>query len=90
MQSTPPYEVQNLKNIKQIEAGYQSSIVLTDDGYVYYFGNSMNNDYNEFHGLGMTDDNLIEHMSHIIAFLQNLFEIFIDIFELDEEDGVLH
>jgi peptide/nickel transport system permease protein len=48
-QGTPSYAVQNLKNIKDIEAGYQASIVLTDDGWSYYFGNSMNNDYNEFH-----------------------------------------
>ena len=48
-QGTPTYAVQNLKNIKDIEAGYQASIVLTEDGWSYYFGNSMNNDYNEFH-----------------------------------------
>lgn len=48
-QSSPTYEVENLTNIKQIEAGYQASIVVTEDGYVHYFGNSMNNDYNEMH-----------------------------------------
>ena len=48
-QTTPSYAVENLNNIKEIEAGYQSSIVLSDDGWSHYFGNSMNNDYNEFH-----------------------------------------
>ena len=48
-QATPPYAVQNAKNIKDIEAGYQASIVLTEDGWSHYFGNAMNNDYNEFH-----------------------------------------
>ncbi len=48
-QITPPYEVEMLTNIKEIEAGYQSSLVLTKDGRSFYFGNTMNNDYNQFH-----------------------------------------
>lgn len=48
-QITPSYEVEMLTNIKEIEAGYQSSLVLTEDGRSFYFGNTMNNDYNEFH-----------------------------------------
>lgn len=48
-QITPSYEVEMLTNIKEIEAGYQSSLVLTEDGRSFYFGNTMNNDYDEFH-----------------------------------------
>jgi len=48
-QSTVPMEVKQLKNIKDIYAGYQCSIVLTEDGRSIYFGNQMNNDYNAFH-----------------------------------------
>lgn len=48
-QGTPTYQVENATNIKDIEAGYQASIVLTEDGFSHYFGNSMNNDYDEFH-----------------------------------------
>ncbi len=48
-QITPSYQVEMLTNIKEIEAGYQSSLVLTEDGRSFYFGNTMNNDYNEFH-----------------------------------------
>ena len=47
--ATIPHEVSNLNNIVDIVAGYQYSIVLTEDGYIHYFGNTMNNDYNEFH-----------------------------------------
>lgn len=48
-QSIIPPEVKQLTNIKDIYAGYQSSIVLTKDGRSIYFGNSMNNDYDHFH-----------------------------------------
>ncbi|MDR7870633.1 MAG: ABC transporter permease subunit [Tissierellaceae bacterium] len=48
-QGTIPFMLQTARNIKDIYAGYQSSAVLTDDGMVYFFGNVMNNDYNEFH-----------------------------------------
>lgn len=48
MQGTVPPYVKSLKNVKDIVAGYQNSIVLTEDGYVHYFGNDMNNDYYEF------------------------------------------
>lgn len=48
-QGTIPYNLENAKNIKDICAGYQSSAVLTEDGIVHFFGNTMNNDYNEFH-----------------------------------------
>ncbi|MDR7857755.1 ABC transporter permease subunit [Tissierella sp.] len=47
-QATIPMELNNTK-IKDIYAGYQSSLVLTEDGRSVYFGNTMNNDYNEFH-----------------------------------------
>lgn len=48
-QGSIPKEVAQLSNISDIVAGYQNSIILTEDGYNYYFGNIMNNDYNEFH-----------------------------------------
>lgn len=48
-QSDVPMNVKQLKNIKDIYAGYQSSIIITEDGKSIYFGNNMNNDYNEFH-----------------------------------------
>lgn len=48
-QSKVPMEVKQLKNIKAIYAGYQNSVVLTEDGKSVYFGNTMNNDYNQFH-----------------------------------------
>ncbi|SCG82330.1 Oligopeptide transport system permease protein appC [Proteiniborus sp. DW1] len=48
-QANIPMEVSYLKNIKDIYAGYQCSIVLTEDGRSIFFGNQMNNDYNEFH-----------------------------------------
>ena len=48
MQTTIPDYIKSLNNIKDIEAGYQNSIILTEDGYIHYFGNAMNNDYNEF------------------------------------------
>lgn len=47
-QTSIPAELSSA-NIVDIVAGYQNSIVLTEDGNVHYFGNSMNNDYNEFH-----------------------------------------
>lgn len=48
-QASVPMEVVQLKNIKDVYAGYQSSMVLTEDGRSFYFGNQMNNDYNAFH-----------------------------------------
>lgn len=48
-QSKVPMEVKQLKNIKDIYAGYQNSVILTEDGKSVYFGNTMNNDYNQFH-----------------------------------------
>lgn len=48
-QSKIPMEVKQLSNIKDIYAGYQCSIVLTEDGRSFFFGNVMNNDYNQFH-----------------------------------------
>lgn len=47
-QTQIPDEVSKLNNIIDIVAGYQNSIVLTEDGYMYYFGNSMNNDIDLF------------------------------------------
>lgn len=46
-QGDVPEEVEALKNIKDIVAGYQCSLVLTEDGYVYFFGNDANNDFKE-------------------------------------------
>ena len=48
-QSKIPMEVKELRNIKDIYAGYQNSVVLTEDGKSIYFGNNMNNDYNAYH-----------------------------------------
>jgi peptide/nickel transport system permease protein len=48
-QATVPDEVAELDNIVDIKAGYQCSVVLTADGRSYFFGNSMNNDYNPNH-----------------------------------------
>ena len=48
-QAKVPMEVKQLKNIKDVYAGYQNSVVLTEDGKSVYFGNIMNNDYNQFH-----------------------------------------
>lgn len=48
-QAMIPVDVGMMRNIKYIEAGFQNSMVLTEDGDLYYFGNSTNNDYNEFH-----------------------------------------
>lgn len=44
-----PAEVAALKNIKNIYAGYQCSVVLTEDGRSYFFGNTRVNDYFAFH-----------------------------------------
>lgn len=52
-QCTVPEEVEALKNIKDVVAGYQCSVVLTEDGYVYFFGNDANNDFkakNDYQG----------------------------------------
>ncbi|MGX8794939.1 ABC transporter permease subunit [Fusibacter sp. JL298sf-3] len=48
-QSGIPPEVAQLNNIKDVYAGYQSSVVLTEDGKTFFFGNSRTNDYYEFH-----------------------------------------
>lgn len=48
-QITQPYELEFVKNIKEIYAGYQCSVVLTEDGYSIFFGNDRNNDYIDFH-----------------------------------------
>lgn len=48
-QGEPPYSLDFAPDIVQIEAGYQNSIAVTADGWTHYFGNSMNNDYDEFH-----------------------------------------
>ncbi len=48
-QATIPTELKFAKDIKDIYAGYQASIALTEDGRSIYFGNTMNNDYDEFH-----------------------------------------
>ncbi|SHK10441.1 peptide/nickel transport system permease protein [Anaerobranca californiensis DSM 14826] len=42
-------EVASLDNIKSIYAGYLFSMVLTEDGHTYYFGNTMLNDYDHYH-----------------------------------------
>ena len=47
-QTTLPYEL-DFVNVKDIFAGYQLSIVVTEDGRTIHFGSSMINDYNEFH-----------------------------------------
>lgn len=48
-QSEIPDEVKELTNVVDVIAGYQSSIVLTADGYTYFFGNDANNDYKNKH-----------------------------------------
>lgn len=48
-QTTIPDEVNRVEDIVDIVAGYQSSVVLSEDGHSYFFGNSMNNDYNPYH-----------------------------------------
>ena len=48
-QTQIPSEVEQLGNIREIKAGNQSSVVLSEDGTSYFFGNDMNNDYNAFH-----------------------------------------
>ena len=48
-QSSIPKEVTQLNNIVDIKAGYQCSAVLTADGRIFFFGNSLNNDYSAGH-----------------------------------------
>lgn len=48
-QSKVPAEISQVRNIKEIYAGYQCSLILTEDGHTHFFGNSMNNDFNIFH-----------------------------------------
>lgn len=48
-QSKIPAEVKQLKNVKNVYAGYQSSVVLTEDGKTYFFGNTRTSDFNSFH-----------------------------------------
>ncbi len=42
-------DIEKLDNIKSIHAGYQSTLILTEDGYTHFFGNSNNNDYHDYH-----------------------------------------
>ena len=65
-QSTIPQELNGVTNIKDIYASYQNSVVLTEDGKSYYFGNAMNTDYNAYHSyqgqldkLALTSDAVI-------------------------------
>ena len=65
-QSTIPQELNGVTNIKDLYASYQNSMVLTDDGKSYYFGNSMNSDYNAYHAyqgqldkIAMTSDAVV-------------------------------
>lgn len=44
-----PMELKGVTNIKKIFAGYQSTIVLTEDGNTYFMGNDKANDYFAFH-----------------------------------------
>nr|WP_300005180.1 ABC transporter permease subunit [Tissierella sp.] len=48
-QASIPLDLQNVTDIKEVYAGYQASMALGEDGKSYFFGNNMNNDYNEFH-----------------------------------------
>ena len=48
-QGEAPYSLEFAPDIVSLEAGYQASIAVTKDGWTHFFGNSMNNDYNEFH-----------------------------------------
>ena len=48
-QGEAPYSLEFAPDIVSLEAGYQASIAVTEDGWTHFFGNSMNNDYNEFH-----------------------------------------
>lgn len=48
-QTSLPMDLKQVTNIVEVYGGYQSSIALSEDGRSYFFGNSMNNDYNEFH-----------------------------------------
>ena len=48
-QSTIPQELKDVKNVKELYASYQNSVVLTEDGKSFYFGNAMNTDYNAYH-----------------------------------------
>ena len=48
-QTQIPPDVEQLDDIREIKAGNQSSVVLSEDGTSYFFGNDMNNDYNAFH-----------------------------------------
>lgn len=48
-QAKIPMDVKSLTNIKNIYAGFQTSMVLTEDGKTYFFGNTRANDYSEFH-----------------------------------------
>lgn len=47
-QTRIPYEVEFV-DIKDIYAGYQLSIIVTEDGRTIHFGSTMINDYDEFH-----------------------------------------
>lgn len=65
-QATVPEELNTITDIKDIYAGYQASVVLTGDGRSIFFGNTMLNDYNEFHpyqgqlvDIALTSDSVI-------------------------------
>lgn len=69
-QGAIPYALEYSK-IKDIYAGYQSSAVLTEDGMVHFFGNTMNNDFDEFNKyqgqiqkLALTADAVLGLTSH--------------------------
>ncbi|HHT97791.1 MAG TPA: ABC transporter permease subunit [Clostridiales bacterium] len=48
-QSRIPDELISKDNIIDVVAGYQSSVVVTSDGYTYFFGNDSINDYSHNH-----------------------------------------
>lgn len=59
-QLTVPHYVAGNGEIKRVYAGYQCSIILSEDGYTTFFGNLMMNDYNDFHPYqGQVEDIII-------------------------------
>ena len=48
-QAKIPDELARVNNIKEIYAGYQRSIVLTEDGHTYFFGNDRVSSFNHNH-----------------------------------------
>lgn len=76
-QSRIPDELMDVENIIDIKAGYQSSVVLSEDGITYFFGNDSVNDYNHKHAyqgqiakvavssdavIGLTKDNQVVYL----------------------------